>query len=204
MTVEGAIPTVGCGEAMNTRRPNAYELDGDVARVFTTGYAGDITGVFLVDAVDLSHVLQIRWHRGSQGYAAAVVTRPDRTRTTVRLHSLICPAPPGFVTDHANGDRSDNRRANLRVATRALNNLNRRSWRPEFAELCIYRADAGRFRVRVGRQELGRYDTLEEARRVRDHARGMVLDVALSESEELLACVLTRGSLSERIIKAGR
>jgi len=37
------------------------------------------------------------------------------------LHKRLCPSPFGMVTDHVNGDRLDNRRSNLRVATRGQN-----------------------------------------------------------------------------------
>jgi hypothetical protein len=44
----------------------------------------------------------------------------------VRLHRLIMNAPDGLLVDHRNGDGLDNRRANLRLATRAQNQYNKR------------------------------------------------------------------------------
>jgi hypothetical protein len=48
---------------------------------------------------------------------------------TTSLHRLIADTPPGFVTDHINGDTLDNRRANLRHATYGENRRNTRASR---------------------------------------------------------------------------
>jgi len=41
------------------------------------------------------------------------------------MHRLLCAAPESSDVDHINGDKSDNRRSNLRVATRSQNLANR-------------------------------------------------------------------------------
>lgn len=41
------------------------------------------------------------------------------------IHRIIMNPPLGFEVDHINGDRTDNRRSNLRLCTRRQNNLNR-------------------------------------------------------------------------------
>ena len=47
-----------------------------------------------------------------------------KNRKTIYLHRMIINIPSGYVTDHINGNRLDNRRENLRVATRSQNRIN--------------------------------------------------------------------------------
>ena len=58
------------------------------------------------------YVMHCRWNSGRKEY--------------ISLHRLICGAKPGELVDHINHDQLDNRRENVRVATRAQNNQNRR------------------------------------------------------------------------------
>lgn len=81
----------------------------------------------LVDEDDAALVGQFKWNarpnrNGMVWYAARTVWIPDGQRfITQRMHSLIT----GFAqTDHINGDGLDNRRSNLREATRAENQRN--------------------------------------------------------------------------------
>ncbi len=49
-----------------------------------------------------------------------------RGRGTIRMHRIILDAPAGIQVDHANGNTLDNRRNNIRLATRNDNNRNRK------------------------------------------------------------------------------
>jgi hypothetical protein len=81
--------------------------------------------VALIDAVDLELVSAHRWcadRRRRTFYAKAHVPRPDGGHTTLLMHRLILPGAE--EVDHVNGSGLDNRRANLRAATRVENNRN--------------------------------------------------------------------------------
>jgi hypothetical protein len=59
-------------------------------------------------------------------YAARTTNDPASKIKVVLLHRDIMNHPPGLLVDHANSDTLDNRRANLRLATRAQNAYNKR------------------------------------------------------------------------------
>ena len=90
---------------------------------------GLVRGYAFVDEADFALASKHRWYLDRDGYAMAIIGRwPDRG--TVKLHRLLMGDPlPGFETDHANRDRLDNRRSNLRWRTRQEQNANTSSQR---------------------------------------------------------------------------
>lgn len=91
---------------------------GDIARVPLSRGA-----VAIIDAADAGLVAGKNWYRSSAGYAVTKATIEGK-QATVLMHRLICQTPKDLDTDHINGDRLDNRRGNLRIATRSQNMLN--------------------------------------------------------------------------------
>lgn len=82
--------------------------------------------VAIVDTDDAAIVRPYRWSavfRFKNWYARANVWIDGR-RTTIYMHQLILPKRQGLLTDHENGNGLDNRRANLRYATRSQNRAN--------------------------------------------------------------------------------
>ena len=79
-------------------------------------------GTTLIDAEDISKLQGYSWYQ-HMGYARARAPEGE-----IHLSHVILPCPDGFFIDHINRDKLDNRKANLRVATRSQNNANRRSF----------------------------------------------------------------------------
>lgn len=81
-------------------------------------------GTALVDDAEYEAISRFSWYN-EQGYAARMSSRTAGKRVVLRMHWQVIPLPPGFVIDHINGNRLDNRRCNLRIVSRADNNKNR-------------------------------------------------------------------------------
>lgn len=80
---------------------------------------GKIAAYAIVDAVDVADLVQFRWSLSSTGYAV----RPRKINgrwTNEAMHRRILGLAQGdpLEGDHVNRNRIDNRRANLRIATR--------------------------------------------------------------------------------------
>jgi len=140
----------------------------------------------IVDAEDYDWAMQWKWHYHN-GYA--VRNRREQEGcgrcTIVRLHRMLFPKkllePPKDVdVDHINGNRSDNRRCNLRLCTRAENVRNRlvcverKKDSPKFKGVYKHKHGASFFAQIVSHGRiiyLGIYDTeIEAARAYNDGA----------------------------------
>lgn len=91
---------------------------------------GSICAYVIVDAADADWVNQWRWSLTDNGYAKRYA-RIDGARQQVYLHRALLGFGPDdrVQVDHINRDKLDNRRCNLRPATRAENNQNSSSQR---------------------------------------------------------------------------
>lgn len=77
-------------------------------------------GIALVDDEDFDTLNAGGWWVNGAGYA----TRRVRSlRTTLMMHRVVVSAPRGVQVHHVNGERLDNRKANLRICTQAQNNV---------------------------------------------------------------------------------
>lgn len=81
-------------------------------------------GKFTLVDEDVYEVIKGRsWFISAQGYAIANF-RINGKKRAICLHILVLSTPRGMDTDHINGDKLDNRRCNLRIATRSQNMAN--------------------------------------------------------------------------------
>jgi hypothetical protein len=130
----------------------------------------------LVDDSDWVVISQYKWvvnksEKNTMPYMRTAVKQPNGKRKWIRLTHMIMPPTPGTTIDHISCDTLDNRRSNLRYATKTEQSRNRRKFksnksgskgvyfenfvktRPWRASICVdYKAI-----------NLGRYSTIEQA-----------------------------------------
>lgn len=122
--------------------------------------------VILASTSDESLIRKHTWFLASSGYAATNTDVMGK-RTCVLMHQLIMQTPRGMHTDHANGNRADNRRENLRIVTVSENVLNTLP-KPNKGIHKLKRG--GKYWAKLGKKSLGRFDTFEEAKEARQRA----------------------------------
>lgn len=133
----------------------------------------------LVDPDDAPVVRSFKWSLHSKGYATAHERPPSRR--VIYMHRLLLAPSPGMLVDHVDGDKLNNRRDNLRLATPRQNMQNQ--VRPARKRLFkgVYKPSTGRgWAAQIslpksgpgpGRAvSLGRYETAEMAARAYDAA----------------------------------
>lgn len=135
----------------------------------------------LIDEEDWARLLEFTWHLTSYGYAGRHALRelgesPDRKTRVFKMHRELLDIPQCMQVDHINGNRLDNRKSNLRAATNAQNNQNKRSPRNNRSgykgvSWCKERNKwAAQIQVNGRQKNLGRFDNVEDAIRAYDEA----------------------------------
>ena len=132
----------------------------------------------LVDDTDYELVAFRKWHAlryqrkdGSELVYACRTEFPDGKKTLLHMHRVLLSAPPGMEVDHVNGCGIDNRRTNIRLATRSQNGANTLSpTRPSNSGFRGVRAIGHGYHALIKGRRIGTYKTAVEAAAVRDAA----------------------------------
>jgi len=82
----------------------------------------------IIDSGDYESLVKFKWYCNHYGYAVREryfgMVGGKRKRGCVWMHREITSAPSGIFVDHKNGNKLDNRRSNLRLATNQQNKAN--------------------------------------------------------------------------------
>ena len=116
--LQGNTQSCGCLRKERTiqksRKFNNYEICGNCVTMYTS--KGE---PFDIDLDDLWRVKEHCWCNDGKGYIVSVINHK-----TVSLHRFIMNAPDDMIVDHIHHDTTDNRKCELRLATRSQNNMN--------------------------------------------------------------------------------
>lgn len=77
--------------------------------------------VAIVDDADFAELSRSKWFVTANGYAIRNIRTGLLKYTNETMHRVIMNPPAGMDVDHINGNKLDNRRANLRICTRSQN-----------------------------------------------------------------------------------
>lgn len=131
---------------------------------------GDDGGIAYVDEADYAKVQGYSWYAAVHGGAIAYIGGGRADPTMAYMHRLILDAPEGTLIDHWNRDTLDNRRINLRVATKKQNGANMRRG-SGYKGVTLSK---GKWRAQIScdyeNHYLGTFDTAEAAARAYDVA----------------------------------
>lgn len=134
------------------------------------GYAFADNGTrFIFDLCDSELVQSRGWHLSKRGYIAGKEKRRERP-----LHKLIISVDSCYDIDHANGDKLDYRRSNLRICSHQQNCFNQKLRQNNTSGYIgvSFAKNVGKYESYIhhnGRKNLlGYYETALEAALVRD------------------------------------
>lgn len=122
-----------CGGSHARRIKNEYDLTGEYGIGYTP--KGE---PFWFDKEDFDKIKDYTWWYNSRGYVATKINVSCRKPKTILLHSLIMGPPPSpdMLIDHKSHPKDtkahkiDNRKSNLRFATRSQNKQNCNNLKP--------------------------------------------------------------------------
>lgn len=126
----------------------------------------------IIDLDDLPLVAGKNWHAARDGdrvYAITDVRDESGKKTCLSMHRLLLACPEGVEGDHRDGDGLNNRRHNLRPATKAQNGRNRRRNKNNTSGFkgVSWHTQRSRWRAQImvdrHKKSLGLFDTPEDA-----------------------------------------
>ena len=167
--------TKSCGCLLKTvgerqRKTCIYDMSGE----YGVGYTTNTNEPFYFDKEDYDKIKDMCWLENDQGY---IVSTERSKQAKTRLHRLVLGAKRGAIVDHINCNKKDNRKANLRFASKQTNGINRPCNKNNRLGIKGVSFRDGKYNARImvdGKTiHLGRYGNLSDAVISRERAEKM-------------------------------
>ena len=143
------------------RKPNEYVIKENYVEGIYYDKNHKPKGAFLISLEDFEEVSKYRW-TSRHGYMVTY-----RGKKATLLHRFLIDCPNGFVIDHINRNKADNRRENLRVVTESINAQNRDFKLGISGERYIaYDKSQDRYKIQIGKTYIGNSKTLDGAKEI--------------------------------------
>lgn len=168
-------PTTSCGcysDEVKHKQKNTKEIEwmfdgNDVYGITNKGEK------FIIDAEDFNRVKNYCWRKDRKGYIVA--NSRNGSNKIIWLHRVIMKAKDNEIVDHINWDKSNNKKSNLRIATKTQNNINiKRKSNNTSGYTGVSVLKNGKYRSAISingkKYHLGTFDRLEDAVKVRHKA----------------------------------
>lgn len=97
-----------------------YIKEGEYVEIILRNKNRDITGIAVIDLDDFETVSKHTWSIDTHGYA-----RATKNNKNIWMHKLITNTDGNSLIDHKDRNRLNNRKRNLRIATRSENGINK-------------------------------------------------------------------------------
>lgn len=150
--------------------PNSFVIHDDCVEIFLYNIRHEVIDSTFIDKHDAPLVLRHKWSRivKKNKYAATILRKEGKVIRHVYLHQFLLGEEPEREIDHHDGNGLNNRRSNLRFATRQQNSRNTKKLGYSF----IKRINRWHARICIDNKEinLGYYKTEEEALEARKRA----------------------------------
>lgn len=124
--------------------------------------------IALVDEEDFVRLNKYRWYQSSNGYAHAHINKK-----AVYMHRLVLNLEGKMDTDHINHNKLDNRKENLRVATKSQNAANQLKCKGRTSSKhkgVSWNKENKKWEVHCKAQYLGKYTYETDAAKIYDEA----------------------------------
>lgn len=121
----GLTKSCGCYMREMVSKTTAKTNNYDFYDGYVVGHCSNCDDVFYVDIEDYEKIKNYCWlkHK-TNGYIISNTYKINGKKKEIKLHRLIMDAKDGDIIDHINGQKTDNRKSNLRFCNAYQNGMN--------------------------------------------------------------------------------